>query len=450
MEDELPHELSTITEVDTPATSRLNATDANDNTLKNSSMSQAPDNNVLKLLYNAFPNFKDYVKSNPNLSHTSMASLNESDATTGASAVLDEKIARLLQTYSSQADELNYKKFDGEDQRPQNDKILEDSALRMSYCKFPSHSDYAKSVPGLLDSQSLDQMQLSDANDHSLSSLPDIVHELKNRKILEHSFEEAEGKETDDLDDLLLIQGNQKTVSAQTTEDRNQDESLSEELEHDLNSMGLSWVTAEMKKSKAISTSTSVSSDTSNHTDRSRRSSAKQLSPLKPKTAKRKYAKIDQTKATNDSFVDKHLVMPSNSNEHGTVTTQPTDEDPQVRSVNLKEFLARELLKHSSMSSSSDSSLASMFLKSFLGHSSNGRLPETPQNRGIDKHRTSTPVDHSSDSRGEASSKRVIHSSSAIEGINMNTNNTASPTFFDNESQLSSVHMSTTDSTPTL
>lgn len=450
MEDELPHELSTITEVDTPATSRLNATDlsnVNDNTLKNAPTKITLDDEILKLLYKEFPNFKEYIQSNPTKFNISMASMNDTDVTAvGLSAILDEKLGKVAETCSSRADELKYKAFAGEDQRPSNDRMLEDSDLRMSYSKFPSHADYAKSVPGLLDSQSIDQLQISDGNENSVSSLPDIVNELKSRQILEHSFEEAADKEGD-LDDLLLNHGNPKPVSAQTTESRNQDESLSDVLENDLNSMGLSWVTAEMKKSKAISISTSISSDSSNHAEHSRRSSAtKQLLLSRPKTAKRTYQRMNQSKATNDSFVDKNLLMAKHTMDERTVSTQATDEDHQEKSIKLKEFLARELLKHSSMSSSSDSSLASIFLKSLLGHSSTG-LPETPQNRGTDKHRTSTPIDHSSDSKGGDSSKKYFHSSSVVKSSNMNTNDTASPTFFANESQLSSVRMSTTDST---
>lgn len=436
MEDELPHELSTITEVDTPATSRLNATDAtnlNENTIKNGLGNPTPDDEALKILYNAFPNFKDYIKSNPNVTQASMASLNETDVTvTGVSAIMNEVLVKPIETYSSQAEGLKYKAFDDESQRPANDKILDESELRMSYHKFPSHSEYAQSVPGLIDSQSLDQLQISDANDNSTSSLPDIVNELKNRKILEHSFEEAEGQDGD-LDDLLMIRGKEARISTMTTE-----ENWSDVLENDLNSMGLSWVTAELKKSRAISTSTSVSSDTSNRGDH--RSSTKQMSPNKPKTAKRTYQAMNQSKAANDSFVDPNLRM---TTDGGIVTSQPTDGDPNSKSLNLKDFLARELLKHSSISSSSDSSLASMFVNSYLAHSSS-RLMGTPQNRALDKHRTSTPVEQSTDSKNDGSSKKGFHSSSIVKGL---SNETGSPTFFSNESQISSVHFSTSNTT---
>lgn len=441
MDDDLPHELSTITEVDTPATSRLNATDmtnVNETTLKNGSIKLASDDEVMKLIYKAFPNFREYLKANPNISHVSMASANETNEA-GTSTLTETKLGKLLE--GVQIDDLKYRTFQGE--RPDIDSILlNESEIALSYKKFPTHSEYAKSVPGLLDSQSIEQVDVSDANENSNSSLPDIVNELKNRKILEHSFEEAiDGG--GGLEDLLKIHGNQKTNSSLTTQPH--DDGLSDELENDLNSMGLGWVSTELKKSKAVAESTSQSSESSNHDEKARQSSFnKQLSPIKAKGIKRTFQKMNQSKVTNDSFVDKNLV--ATHTHTGTVegtASHPTDSEALAKSINLKDFLARELLKHSSMSSSTDSSVGSLFLKSFLGQSS-VFMPETPQNRGADKQRTSTPVDHSSDGK-DSSSRRVYRTSTTLK--DSSKNQTESPTFFSNDSQISSVRMSTTDST---
>lgn len=456
IEDELPHELSTITEVDTPGTSRLNAVDvtnANESSMapRTSIGRLESDAEALKLLYNAFPKYKDYIKSNSNVSQLSTTSVNETNDMTGGQTLSDDKLAQMLEPHGSKVDELKYKTFDGEDQRPQMDSNCENE-LHMSYKKFPSHAEYAKSVPGLLDSQSIDQMQISDANDensNSISSLPDIINELKNRNILEHSFGEA-ADGNGELDDLLLVRGNATNVSAQTTETCKGNESLSDTLENELTKMGLGWVTAELKKSKAQpGNSSSMSSDTSNHAEP--RQLLNRQSPPTKKTSKRSYQKMSQSRATNDSFVDKNLLMSKIATESGKISTQPSDVDTVGQSINLKDFLARELLKHSSVSSSSDSSMASMFLKSFLGQSS--RIsPETPQSRGRDKHRTSTPVDHSkvdsssTDNRND--SKKGIHSSSSTRDLNKNE--AATHTFFSNDSQqLSSVRLSTTDSQST-
>lgn len=439
MEDELPHELSTITEVDTPATSRLNATDitnVNETTAKNSSIKLAPDVDVYQLLYKAFPEFRDYIKTHPNISQLSLVSVNESiDA--GTSALTDTKLGKLLE--GVQIDDLNYRTFQGE--CPDMDSIqLNESKLALSYRKFPTHSEYAKSVPGLLDSQSIEQVDLSDTNENSNSSLPDIVNELKNRKILEHSFAEADG-DAGNLEDLLVIHGKRKMNSSLMSKPN--DDKLSDDLESDLNSMGLAWVSAELKKSKAAAASTSQSSDSSNHAEKLYQSSLsinKQKSPVKPKTAKRSYQRMNQSKVTNDSFVDKNLVATHTTTVEGTATSQPTDSEALAKSINFKDFFERQLLIHSSNSSTSDSSLASMFLKSFLGQSSSC-IPETPQNHVVDKQRTSTPVD--SDGK-DSSSRKLYRTSTCVE--NSSKIQTES-LFFSNDSRISSVRLSTTDST---
>lgn len=392
------------------------------------------------MIYSAFPGYKEYINLKDSISQVSLTNVNETvNITAEASSNLSENIEKCLRPSISQMDDLRYKPFEGE--RPDVDsKLFDESELRLSYAKFPTHAEYAKSISGLMDSQSLEDVHNSETNDNSSSSLPDIVNELKNRKILEHSFEEAEDGKGDNLEDILSANTNQKYLgkalsSATTQQVQNTDGSLSDVLGHDLNNMGLAWATAEMKKSKAASHSISVSSDSSNHCDKPHQS------PIKQRQAKRSFQKMNQSKATNDSFVDKNIVATNTGMNEGTTSTQQTGSDLYGKSMNLKEFIAREIHKHSSVSSS-DSSLASYLINSILGGSSI-ELPGTPNNRGgIDKHRTSTPVDHSSD--GKDSSKRNYKTSSINK--DSNKNQTESPTFFSNESQISSVRMNSTDS----
>lgn len=439
MEDELPHELSTITEVDTPATSRLNATDManlNETTLKNKTVkSTTLGAEANKLAYNAFPNFHDYIKSNPNFSQVSMSSVNDTiDSTT--QTIPDEKLSKMLEPQGSKANELVYKKYEGDVEQLQLDNTLlgRDSDLHLAYSKFPTHAEYAKAVPGLLDSQSIDQIQGEEATENSNSSLPDIVNELKNRNILDRSFGEASDDDCDQTDDLLKIR--RKNESSVTTECHNDE--VFKSLENDLIEMGLSWVNSELKKCKSDSTTTSTSSNSSSRAEQLNRFAGKP--PIK-RTAKRTFQNFDQSHPTGDSFVDKSLLPVKTA----TVRTQPSDTDANEPKINLKEFLARELLKHSSMSSSSDSSMASIFLKSFLGRSS----PDTPQSRGLNnQQRTSTPVDNSktASKSGDASNSRAsVHGSRDINKVGG-----ASNTFFSNDSpHLSSVRLSSTESTST-
>lgn len=440
MEDELPHELSTITEVDTPATSRLNATDLtniSESTLKTGSVKLMPcDAEAQKMQYNAFPTFRDFLKANPNISAATTVE-DTIDLTIGGNTIPDDKLSKMLEPHGSRADELKYKPFAGV--APENTEQLPGpSTPHLSYMKFPTHAEYAKGTSGLLDSQSIDQMQISDINDNNSnsSSLPDIVTELKNRNILQHSFQEAAG---DGCDDLLFIQGDHGHMhSGQTTVSRKDDESLSDTLEHDLNSMGLKWVTASLKKLKVMSSSTSTSTTTSDSSKSDSRKLYRKQSPVKRAINKRTYHNMND----GDSFVDKNLVVAKPSSTDRSIgRAQTSTSEGLGKQINLKEFMARELLKHSSVSSSSDSSLASMFLKSFLGQSNEPGTPSNNNNNGLEtKHRTSTPIE----SKDGSNSKGGIRSSSSPMD-NSKKDPTSRTQFFPNDSQqLSSVRFSST------
>lgn len=421
--------MSTITEVDTPATSRLNATEVNCNNdqllKKNDSPKNIPDNEVLKFLYNQFPNFKDYIMCNNHLSNVSM---NDSvEVTAATSAILGDKLENLFGV-EVPPEFLKYQKFCSE---TKSDDVLKPNESKIAYTKFQSHSQYAQSASGLLDSQSIDRADLSDD-----TSLPDVLSELKARKIIDHSFEGVSSGEGS-FKDLLAIPTNVKNFELTHKKADPTSDSLSENLEHDLNSIGLKWATTILRKSEGISTSSS--SISSNHEDRSQRSLRRQ-SPKRMSNILKKPG--------NKSFND-------DKNENITNNTSVRTEESQMKSMNLKEFLARELLKHSSMSSSSaDSSLASIFLKSFLEPSKDlSKMSETSPNRGTDKHRTSTPVQNSNESNGDSKINLSIKSSTVRRKLS--ENETSLPItaandlskFFSGGSHLSSVRSTSTDST---
>lgn len=420
MDDDIPHELSTITEVDTPATSRLNATDltvGNESTTANTdAMKRTQEQEVLKFVYKHFPNFKEYAKTNLSLSQLSTTIDNNSvDVTATASLILGEKLHKLLEINESQKDAFKY--------RAEGDKTKFElsNPSTLNYRKFPTHSQYANSVSGLLDSQSIDQVELSDASDHSnCSSLPDIVNELKNRNILENSFKMISDEE-ESLEDLLKIgvTKQSKPIAEQSTKNTDTDTAL----ERDLNSMGMSWATVMLKKSREANSTSSSSSDSLSRRSTVHRSSYKSLNKSKQQSIN-----LSQNQ-TNDS----------------------ADFDSNAKPINLKEFLARELLKHSSMSSSSDSSLASIFLKSFLGVSTSSTNQSEQNNcAGIaDKHRTSTPVNfkstESSDSKNNTKRDSTLNvnnkkQSKPIQLIAHSTGHDSK--LFSDESHLSSVRLS--------
>lgn len=429
MEDDLPHELSTITEVDTPVTSRLNAIDlttANDPAGRhNNSLKNLTETEMMKFLYNQFPNFRDYIMANGNPSFLSTGSINEStDITAGASVILGEKLEKLLEV-DIQDEAFKYKRFSSS-----THTNSADNTKNTEYCDIPPRRNS------------------NDISDNS--SLADILSQLKARNIIDPSNEEVSGDEGS-FKDLLKVPTNKRKLEHSKSSTDAQSDSLSEILERDLNSIGLTWASTIMRKSKEISSSSST--DSLSNADKLRRSPQKHSSPSKLRNTAKRTATVaplpknmDKTSNTCESFIDENLTLDD--------TTRNTGEP--MKSMNLKEFLARELLKHSSMSSSStNSSLASIFLKSFLEPAQNsGKLDESPINRGSDKQRTSTPVQNNNESKGDSKMESTIKSSSVVRNIANENEITIKPSndlskFFSGESHLSSVKSSATDSAST-
>lgn len=433
MEDEHPHELSTITEVDTPVTSRLNTTEmanaVDQSTIANRTQEGMNDSQckaLLQMLYNRFPDFHEYIRSISNIAQAS-----ETTATS-------EKLGHLMSA-DGHLSALNYQSFHPS-HNPENLSL----PTSFTYGRFPSHSEYARDATGLLDSQSIEQLQVSekeeDPNTNS-SSLPDIVSELRSRN-LKHSFE----IESDDEHSLNKDPKTVTDVQAASTVEKLGSGSLSDTLEKQLQEMGINWASSMIKKSKQVeklSASTSTTSSASeNSSHLMQRSAKKAHSPQKPPRASKSPRKSTRT---NDSSVDINF-----STTQATVISQACEGNP----VNLKDFLARELMKHSSTSSSSDSSLASIFLKSFLGHSSShhsAAVPPTPLTRTSDKHRTSTPVNvESGNGTRSVSLKKpsplLEYQSLGISPDDTQNANDLTNKLFSGESHLSSVHINSSDS----
>lgn len=432
MEDERIHELSTITEVDTPITSRLNTTDiingADQTTILNKSqngMNESQCKALLQMLYNRFPEFHDYVRSTSNIAQAS-------ETTTTS-----EKLENILSAEGNNMSEFNYKSYHQSDQ-PE----LPNASSNLTYKQFPTHSEYAKDSVNLLDSQSIDQIQVSENDEGkntNSSSLPDIVSELRNRN-LKYSFEfETENQNS----------ANKPTQDdTASTVEKIGSGSLSDTLENELRAMGINWAGSMIRKTKQaekLSASTSNASSASEKSSHAtQRSSNKQQSPQKPPRTSKSPRKSDRP---TDSFIDANISLNCGNSSQATATSAG-DGKP----VNLKDFLARELMKHSSASSSSDSSLASIFLKSFLGNTSshNSALnPTTPMTRGNDKHRTSTPVnvDTSSSLSLKKPSPQLEHQSFGVSPDDTQYNGIdLTNKLFSGESHLSSVHVHSSES----
>lgn len=373
-----------------------------------------------------------------------MATIDENfDVTQRASMILGEKLEKIL---SSENDPgmLQYQAYNGENRGKTAAKPNESHEQNLCYSKFPTHSQYMAS-DHMIDTQSLDPLQLSDLSEPTDSTLPDIVSELKSRNIFVGPMRERSDMDNEYANATAI---NRMIQNAAT-------DSLSESLENDLRKMGLNWVTSMMKKTKTA-TQLSTSSESIDQDDKSARPSYRpRSSPSKLKSVTNGNShghgtndKANDIANDSNSFVDKNIVVSLRPTESSR-TTDKTEPDHHGMSMNLKDFLARELLKHSSSSSmSTDSSLGSIFLKSFLGRSlsASDDQPGTPKtHHEKDKHRTSTPVQQISgvarssstpNSRSETAGKSAEPKDNRADGVNEHD---LTPRFFSGESHISSV-----------
>lgn len=465
MEEEEAHELSTITEVDTPATSRLNATLSNE-----PSGTQTKNGNDLDALlpYNRFPAFQEYRKAHNLDSASTHSSIN--NLTTLESLSLIENLQKLLEMNTTQKNELDYKTFRALSQSL-NATAADGSRINLTYAQFPSHSEYAKSVSGLLDSQTVDGIQSSAVSesfgtqkddqageDTSNSSLPDIVSELKSRNLLRRPFEMDSDEEGTDENILkvkkLVPKGGNPNLSY--TNSATQQKSSNESLIHELERMGIQWASTMIKKTKEANTGSTSSTSTASLEESKdmRHSLKKTLSLPKTNTSRNDQSKLDGSVESSLRCRQGNLLLSENTH---------TDLETNAKPINLKQFLARELLKHSSSSSSSstnslkstlsnESSLASIFLKSFLASSaSTASTPSTPltatRAHNHDKQRTSTPVTTQNSTIGNAQTTSFSHLSTLKKPSNENILNDITREecnlkdlkLFSGESHLSSV-----------
>lgn len=438
LDDNHAHELSTITEVDTPATSRINTTVAQQDISQgtNDLPQRTKRSEIIGLFYNRFPAFSEYARAN-NLDMSVDSSGSMLNITAAASLLLGDNLDKVLDIDAGQVDALKYRSL----HQSMKSLSIDEGATSLDYNKFPTHREYARSEPGLLDSRSLEGLlsmevdtavglsRTSNRDECNDSSLMDIVGEMRRRNMLREA----------------LALG----ASSASTQNQNASSMSSsiDELVAELQNVGINWASSMLKKSietNALSSSSSSSSKSHDKSQNRKRVISKTETPAMNETA-------DNIKATtSNSFVDPNLTAIEIA-KRGALATAAIPEEPKLdtsesRPVNLKEFLARELMKHSStssMSSSSiDSSMVSIYLKSL-----NSSNPSTPAANGqtLDKQRTSTPVhDSALLTRVSSAAARKASSPDAIEPTGDLTEK-----LFSGESRLSSVrnHSSDTDIT---
>ncbi|XP_073824759.1 anastral spindle 1 [Musca autumnalis] len=438
-EEELAHELSTILEVDTPANSRINTaasqksvdTPANSRTTTAASQKseeqitvaradeaslpsqqQQQDQHHQPIM---FPTFEEYVQ-RMNLDITQLDAEQSSLLHAEFSHFIEDMQRSRLknQKHPSPPQYIEFPSINGylnqnkpPDVVADQTEIMEDSLaqLRISSLKpkgFPPVREYVqqkcKENPSpnggaqqiLLDTESLENITDIITNTDSDSASLDIEKELKQRKILKHSFR-------------------------YTTKPK---EIFSSTAHHDVGEFYQELMGFESGIEKL---STSETTTTQLETD------LKRMVNQWSKENKEKPPQYQSLSSTTTSSsvaekLGKSTSLDESSNENG-------------RPLDLRDFLKRELMKHSNFSTSTstssiDDSLRSQFLHSLIGSltpRTNAATSKSGQHT-LDRQKTSTPVPgHSSQTR-------------STPGSGENPLNTTSSQLFSGESHISSVH----------
>lgn len=277
---------------------------------------------------------------------------------------------------------------------------------------YPSHREYAHGVSGLctsasinaaMDEKSREQdvaMEVDgnnanvedDKDDDDVESFPDIEAELMRRKLLLRPFARHTSSSSEDYVDanVAMLPANTKAAITRQLPDSSTSTTSVDNLANEMQKIGLNWAGSMIRKTRESARLGNGDPSTGGN-DSNSTSSVETATPPDVPTAPRSTpqpqpARVDVTAGDNRNM--------DNTN-HSTVG-QP---------LNLRDFLARELLKRSSSNESSsvhdESTLASQFLRSLLSSSNgsgggllSGASPTDAQvlQHTSERHRTSTPV----------------------------------------------------------
>lgn len=341
MEENPPHELSTIIEVDTPATSKLNT----------SNLTHFRKSSPEKLQYQKFLGFSDYAK------HLDVTAKSISDTDQGSGLLKD----------ALQVSDIQNLEYQGFVSKPPECSNFEDSEINKDLQK---ESD-------------------------SQSSLPDVVAELKKRNVLDRSFQIGPESPTP-LDDIIAGMEIQNISSANEQSPPKSISQPTKVIEKTTKKSKKSPIKSPSKNKLINQSSLSGITLLSSDSESTFKGLEKNLSKMGLDWATTMLKKNEQTKALSPSSTSSQT-LDVDSKLHVSVTNSNYTDSSSIngRPLGLKEFLARELTKRcttsdlsSSVSTGEPSSLASMFLKSLI-NSSSSASPNGNDERTIQ--RTSTP-----------------------------------------------------------
>ncbi|XP_039970353.1 uncharacterized protein LOC120782254 [Bactrocera tryoni] len=282
-EDDVVHELSTIIEVDTPATSRVNATTVS------AAAAAAEASRSRPLQPQPFPTFEEYARE-MNLDVTQL----DADTSQRINQEFETLIAQLCNAQSGAVPD--YREFpslsaylrnlsvpqDGAEQS-QSPETIDDlvSCLRianLSIKPFPTRQEYLRQLATnsqsgeFLDSASLENISdaRTNSNTETESESINIEEELRRRQLLQHSFRTAKTKEQIFSSTVRDGGENGRATHARAFAAESGIEKLSStsengssEFERQLFSLGMKWpatMRARTKEAKAVGNSNSSSS----------------------------------------------------------------------------------------------------------------------------------------------------------------------------------------------
>ncbi|GAB0090595.1 hypothetical protein DMENIID0001_053340 [Sergentomyia squamirostris] len=366
------HELSTIAELDT---SRMHASSMVSNTSKieeavrdlkeaiekiSNEILLYPWRDVNEIEYQKFPIFDDYIK---RLAENFQDRI---DATNGGKTKLDQKIF----------------------------EMFKDLSQDMIYHKFPTYQEFLRQETDSVAADSATELDVPSENGVSEFSLPDVVAELIQRNVMDHSFrnspentvnEEEKVKEHDEK-----LNGRPTgTIKKQPQPDLAKSSSNSSlNLEADFRKVGLKWASSMLEKTREHQLLSSSDSST-------------QLNTIDPRF---KPLMLNLT-GGESSFLDPNIAADTRKSEKSTLHEASATGKP----INLQEFLNRELqrksLRQNSHSASDESDISRFLSKENLIH------------------RTSTPVT----------------GGKTVKSVDKNLRNSSSVITISTESRLSSI-----------
>ncbi|KAH8414152.1 hypothetical protein KR222_009587 [Zaprionus bogoriensis] len=346
--EELPHELSTITEVDTPAQSHI-----------------AAPSQIAAPVPVPFPSFEQYAQE---------LQLNLAQLNADQSLRLQHEFHELIQVIKQRGDGVDYREF------PSIHAYLHDITANTTVTRVQVDTEQTiqQSVPSMPTDDLMKQLRLSHI---SIREFPD------RREYMQQLLEQVPPEQRDMIDSASL--------EMESSDSLNVEEELRQR--HLLKSP---FRRGGMQETELASSTRRDSMLPDTTTNPPNESEIQPFSVTQTSKRQRQPQAKPQTKSLSSSSPESRT---HHQRSAGGGLSPPQDVSQMGRALNLRDFLTRELLKHrkrnggGSSTESTDDSLKSHFLQSVIDSLSGTSTPKTPAlghgtNATNDRQKTSTPM----------------------------------------------------------